>query len=206
MTIQLVTETVIYSLLTSIHCLGMCGGLSLAAVSGGNSLSRLLFYHAGRILCCLATGFVLGLLGAAVSVNPYIQALLPLVCAVFILINAAQMFGIKGIAGNMLYSRLFSRLSQEHAPFAIGLLTALMPCGALQSVQLQALNSGSALYGLLTMLIFAVCTTPIPLGFGLLSSFLSAKFHSVANKIIALFMLYSAVKLAIKAFTLMGVL
>jgi hypothetical protein len=46
----------------------------------------------------------------------------------------------------------------------IGLLNGLMPCGALQSIQLLALGSGNPLQGALMMLVFAITTAPALLG------------------------------------------
>jgi plastocyanin domain-containing protein len=52
-----------------------------------------------------------------------------------------------------------------------------MPCGPLQTMQVYALGTGSFFAGALSMLVFSVGTVPLLLGFGVISSFLSAKLN-----------------------------
>jgi hypothetical protein len=58
----------------------------------------------------------------------------------------------------------------------VGLLNGLMPCGPLQTMQVYALGTGSVAAGALSMFLFSVGTVPLLLGFGALSSLLSASF------------------------------
>jgi plastocyanin domain-containing protein len=58
-------------------------------------------------------------------------------------------------------------------PYLIGMLNGLMPCGPLQTMQLYALGTGSALSGALSMFLFSLGTVPLMLGFGAISGFLS---------------------------------
>ncbi len=59
----------------------------------------------------------------------------------------------------------------------MGLLNGLMPCGPLQTMQVYALGTGSLLAGALSMFLFSLGTVPLMLGFGAVSSLLSAKFN-----------------------------
>ena len=59
------------------------------------------------------------------------------------------------------------------APFFIGILNGLMPCGPLQTMQLYALGTGGIFQGATSMLFFALGTLPLMLSFGTLTSFFS---------------------------------
>ena len=51
-----------------------------------------------------------------------------------------------------------------------------MPCGPLQTMQLYALGTGSALAGALSMFVFAAGTVPLLLAFGLAATMLPRRF------------------------------
>ena len=53
------------------------------------------------------------------------------------------------------------------------MLNGLMPCGPLQTMQLYALGTGSAVSGALSMFLFSLGTVPLMLVFGAISGFLS---------------------------------
>jgi len=63
--------------------------------------------------------------------------------------------------------------NKPKAPFLVGMLNGLMPCGPLQTMQLYALGTGSAAAGALSMFIFSLGTVPLMLVFGAISGFLS---------------------------------
>jgi len=66
-----------------------------------------------------------------------------------------------------------NRNGSPKAPLYIGLLTALMPCGPLQAMQLYALSTGSAWKGALAMAFYAAGTIPMMFIFGSFISSLS---------------------------------
>ena len=82
------------------------------------------------------------------------------------------------IFGNKVYNKI-----GRSGPLVIGLLNGLMPCGALQSMQIYALGTGSLVSGALSMLFFCVGTVPLMFGFGTVSSALSESFASKMMKI-----------------------
>ena len=63
--------------------------------------------------------------------------------------------------------------NKPKAPFLVGMLNGLMPCGPLQTMQLYALGTGSAVSGALSMFLFSLGTVPLMLVFGAISGFLS---------------------------------
>ena len=75
-----------YGLVTSLHCIGMCGGLVLSVSLGASrSAGRAGFkhsasgYHCGRLISYTAMGALAGGLGQILSLPPGLKAGLPLV-------------------------------------------------------------------------------------------------------------------------------
>ena len=68
----------ITGLLTSIHCLSMCGAINLVAVINNTSkkeLKRTIFYNLGRIISYTLIGGIVGLIGSILSINQKYQEL-----------------------------------------------------------------------------------------------------------------------------------
>ncbi|MBT5954594.1 sulfite exporter TauE/SafE family protein [bacterium] len=60
---SIAVTVLVASFLGSLHCLGMCGGLVLAATSGKNQWVSLTIYHIGRLFGYLLLAFLMGYLG-----------------------------------------------------------------------------------------------------------------------------------------------
>ena len=170
-------------LLTSVHCVAMCGGIGLSQSLSGvqrakGSWKPTALYNLGRLLSYTAIGAVLGGVGmaleaASVTVSYGLQGAVKLLagCAMVIMgLNVLQLLPRR--AGRM--PRFFPK--KAVTPFGIGLLNGLMPCGPLQSMQLLALTSGSPLRGGISMLLFALGTMPLMLTFGSVVGLLGRRF------------------------------
>jgi len=196
----------VVGLLTSLHCIAMCGGIVLSqglkrkepgdeapGASGGTPAadpeglkSRLLpslLYNGGRVISYTVIGGVVGALGSLFSLSTALKGVMPIIAGAFMLFLGVRMLGIfpwvsrlkvrfPGLGGTRLRSAAASR-----GPFVVGLLNGLMPCGPLQTMQVYALGTGSFFAGALSMFLFSLGTVPLLLGFGAISSFLSAKFN-----------------------------
>lgn len=181
----------IIGLITSVHCIAMCGGINLSQTLAGNnrpagvksSLFPSLLYNGGRVVSYTITGGIAGGIGSVFSFSGRARGAVQLAAGVFMVIMGLNMLGLfpflRYIAPHM-PARLGSKLNRIKGtntnPFIIGLLNGLMPCGPLQAMQLYALASGSALRGAAAMLLFALGTVPLMFGLGVLSTVLSKKF------------------------------
>ena len=170
-------------LLTSLHCVGMCGGINLTqsaltAQRGGKVTRANALYNLGRVLSYTATGAVVGALGTALRFSTAAQAAIQLIAAVAMLVMALAMLGAVGHGGFVLPQGLRLRLLAHGANSSLylGLLNGLMPCGPLQAMQLYALSAGSWWMGALSELCFSLGTVPLMLGFGLLGGRLNNRF------------------------------
>ncbi|MHB9150754.1 MAG: sulfite exporter TauE/SafE family protein [Thermoleophilia bacterium] len=187
------------------HCLGMCGPfVAAASISGGVSGSRspraaALFqagYHVGRLLTYSALGALLGVLGAAGTLERLVgpawvvpgQRYLGLAAGVLMVLVGLAMLGVPkldrvmrtaetGISGRSWFVRTYARLQAGgwKSSVLLGMLLGLLPCGFLLGVEAWALVSGSAAAGAMTMLAFGLGTVPALAGFGLASGLLSTR-------------------------------
>jgi len=170
-------------MLTSIHCIGMCGGIMLsqsiskedALKSKFQSILPSILYNGGRIVSYTILGGIVGAIGSVFSLSLSLKAGLQIFAAVFMIIMGANM------AGFSLFRKINIRLPwsscslkrKTASPFLVGILNGFMPCGPLQTMQLYALSTGSATKGALSMFIFALGTVPLMLTFGAISGLLS---------------------------------
>ena len=174
--------------LTSLHCAGMCGVILLSQTLAGNpsdrrqALKPALLYNLGRVISYTALGGIVGAVGSVFAITPIVKAALMLLAGLFMVFKGANMAGWKvfgklaihlPMPGSSLGNRLGRRSSN---PLVVGLLNGLMPCGPLQTMQLYALGTGSAIKGASAMFVFALGTVPIMLLLGALSTLLSRGF------------------------------
>jgi sulfite exporter TauE/SafE/copper chaperone CopZ len=179
-------------MLTSVHCVAMCGGICLsqcvpknengAFISKFQALRPSLLYNLGRVISYTVIGAIVGMIGSVVSFSGPMKGLVQILAGVFMVIMGINMLNIfpwlrkfnprmPKIFAKKIYAQRSSR-----SPLFIGLLNGLMPCGPLQAMQLYALSTGSPIKGAVSMFLFSVGTVPLMFLFGAISSFLSKKF------------------------------
>lgn len=187
-------------LLTSVHCIAMCGGINMsqcARVPSGTAPGRAqklmpsLLYNAGRVVSYTVIGGIVGAIGSAITPSGGFKGIVNMAASVFMLIMGLNMLGVFPVLRKLM-PRLPKRLSEgtrsrktPRGPFVVGLFNGLMPCGPLQAMQLYALSTGSPILGALSMFLFSAGTAPLMFGLGALSSFLSARFTGVMMKVSA---------------------
>lgn len=171
----------IVGILTSIHCVGMCGGIMLSqsinkeGTSKFDSVKPAILYNLGRVLAYTILGGIVGALGSVFSMSLTVKAALQIFAGVFMIIMGLNMSGFS-LFRKINLRRPWSACSvkkKPKAPFLVGMLNGLMPCGPLQTMQLYALGTGSAFKGALSMFLFALGTVPLMVTFGALSGLLS---------------------------------
>lgn len=179
----------VVGLLTSLHCIAMCGGINLSqclvpkkdgTATAGWKPS--LLYNGGRVISYTIVGGVVGALGSVVSFSGGARGLIAILAGTFMVLMGINMLGLIP-ALKQLHFQMPSGIRNtlmgqtgERGPLVVGLLNGLMPCGPLQAMQLYALGTGSAAAGALSMFFFSLGTVPLMFGFGALSTLLSKRF------------------------------
>ena len=184
---------VLTGLLTSIHCISMCGALSLTAAfqgeNGKESLWRPVLYNAGRLVSYTAIGCAVGALGGVLSIDPAVSGIIILLSAGLMLLMALKMLGVIDLPE--LWCFRGEKAGSRNA-FVIGLLNGFMPCGPLQAMQLYALSTGSALAGGGAMLLFGLGTVPLMLSMGVFINIAKGQWRNRINKAASVVMLVLA--------------
>ena len=173
----------------SLHCVGMCGPLVLA-LPGGQTRQRFvvgrLLYSAGRLTTYAVLGGLFGLLGGAVHLAGWQQAVSILLGAL-LLATAAVWFGMPLLRRHLLeptallsravgllkahLGRLFGSQSLK-ALFGIGLLNGLLPCGFVYLALAASLTAAGPVQGAAYMALFGAGTVPALLAVGMARRFI----------------------------------
>lgn len=189
----------IVGLLTSVHCIAMCGGINLSQClpvgnpdCGAKNRSAFLpslLYNLGRVVSYTVIGFLLGLAGlllggtTGAGVPALLQGCLKLLAGAVMVIMGINMLGLFPWLRRLnlkmpdfVAKRIGKKKTSDRRPFVIGMLNGLVPCGPMQSMQILALASGNPLAGGLSMFLFSLGTVPLMLGLGTLVSALGKRF------------------------------
>lgn len=172
MTSALVLTGLLMGLAGGPHCLAMCG-LGCAAVTraaGGPGSHAPLFFHMSRIG---GYGLLGGVAGASAQSIGWLTAQTDVMRPVWtVLMLATFSFGFWLLAsarqpvwleqmGRQVWGKVKVLTTRwgKSAPWMLGGLWALMPCGLLYSALLVAMLSGNAINGAVTMLLFGLGST-----------------------------------------------
>lgn len=205
----------VVGLFTSIHCVGMCGGIMLSqsiradsnSTSKWTALKPTLLYNAGRIVSYTVLGGIVGAIGSVLSISLHVKAGISIFAGIFMIIMGLNM------AGFSLFKRFNIRMpwsfcklkNKSRTPFIVGLLNGLLPCGPLQTMQLYALGTGSFIIGALSMFIFSLGTVPLMLTFGMITGLLSKSFTKSILKFSGILVLVLGFVMANRGLALAGV-
>ncbi|MBC8060016.1 MAG: sulfite exporter TauE/SafE family protein [Clostridiaceae bacterium] len=203
----------IVGVLTSIHCVGMCGGIMLSqsinkeSKSKFDSMKPAILYNAGRVVSYTILGGLVGALSSVLPISISAKAGLQIFAGLFMVVMGLNMSGFS------VFRKLNLKLpwsacsikNKPKAPFLVGMLNGLMPCGPLQTMQLYALGTGSAYKGALSMLIFSLGTVPLMLTFGALSGLISKGYTKTLLKFSGILVVVLGIIMGTRGLALAGV-
>ena len=203
-------------LMTSFHCIAMCGGINLtqstAAVKNGRApLRSNIEYQAGRVISYSLIGGFIGLLGSVFSINSTAKGCIMIAAGIFMVIISFNILGAFDflkkfqitIPGRL--TAKISRFGRGKGSFVTGLLNGFMPCGPLQSMQIFALSTGSFVSGFLSMFCFGTGTVPFLFLFGFFGGKLNRKFSGWMMRISAALILLLSLSMLTNGLSLTGV-
>lgn len=172
-----------------ISCLAVQGGLLASSLNQGNSnqpLSRkesllgVSFFLLLKLFSYTVLGFLLGLVGSALSLTPKVQGLMQIAAGLFMLATAARLLDLHPIFRYFVIqppkwafkiikresqtnssSLSLSQFSNLYPPALLGALTVFIPCGITQAMMIEAVATGSAWLGAAITFAFVLGTSPI---------------------------------------------
>jgi uncharacterized protein len=169
------------SLLSSLHCAGMCGPFVAFYSAGGGGAKPHVVYHAERALTYIALGGAAGALGSgldalgqgfgAVRIAALVASALTVLWGLLAFLPQLRPTGVPTFWSGRLV-QLKTRAPVTKA-FVLGFTTPLLPCGTLYAFVTLAAGTGSAVNGALTLAVFFLGTLPGLVGLGTLTSKLS---------------------------------
>ena len=181
-------------LVTSVHCIAMCGGINLSQTLKTKSpcagepvktsfdfhlLTPGILYNAGRLISYTAVGVVVGALGSVITVSGRFQGAILLLAGIFMLVMGINMLGffpgLRRFIPQMpkIFAKKIDEQKTGRGPLVIGFLNGFIPCGPLQAMQLYALSTGSPIRGGISMFLFCLGTTPLMFTLGAAGGILS---------------------------------
>lgn len=165
----------VIGILTGVHCIGMCGGIMLTQKS-------VLLYNSGRIISYTAAGAIFGAVGSIITYDVQFKSMLFTISGALVVIIGLMMWGVP------LLRRISPELTKacrfnKGSALTIGLLTGLMPCGALTAMWAFAASSGSVATGAQSMLAFGLGTCVPMLVFGLFGVFIPKRYNKYLLKL-----------------------
>jgi len=185
---ELPSEITIFSglvlgLLTSFHCVGMCGPIALSLpLQGDTKWKKLLggiLYNLGRTVTYALMGLAFGLLGHGLSTLGF-QKMVSIIAGTLMI---ATVFFPAIFKSSDLDSGLFSFVNSVKQGlkglfstksfwglFLIGLLNGLLPCGFVYFFAITAASTASPLYGAIVMMVFGLSTIPAMFSLGFLAT------------------------------------
>lgn len=193
-------------LVSSLHCVSMCGplvlsySLPLGSRRFPEQLTAHLFYNLGRILTYSLLGAVAGLFGGTVGFIGHLagfENVAAIVAGALMIVAGVVMLDL--VPGRklqkfnpLLYTtrflkplgKLFSSASLG-SKFSLGLLLGFLPCGLIYAALLKAMASGTAFAGALNMAAFGLGTVASLLAIGLFSSVFSLKLSRWGSRLAA---------------------
>lgn len=209
----------IVGLLTSLHCIAMCGGINLSQcvsykyddISKYSKFKPSLMYNSGRVISYTVIGGIVGALGSIISFSGTAKGTVAILSGVFMIIMGLNMLNIFSWLRKLnprmpkLFRNKLDDGKTQHGPLYIGLLNGLMPCGPLQAMQIYALGTGSFFAGAASMFFFSLGTTILMFSFGAASSYVSGKFTHKMMKASAMLVIILGVVMMSRGFNLSGV-
>jgi len=176
-------------LVSSVHCMQMCGpivlsySLPLARAAGRQQmLVAHAAYNIGRITTYAALGAVAGVAGgglnivsrlAGVANGARILAGLALIVMAILISGALPHTGLVQIGPVGAFSRVIGRFLLSPRPLSklrLGLALGFLPCGLVYAALLKSVETGTAAGGALTMVAFGLGTGLTLASFGVVSS------------------------------------
>lgn len=211
----------VIGLITSVHCVAMCGGINLSqcipqngTIKEGSRFSSLrpaFLYNLGRVISYTIVGFIVGALGSVITFSNTAQGGLKLVAGVFMVIMGINMLGIfpwlrrlNPRMPKIFANKINAEKVKSRSSFIVGMLNGLMPCGPLQAMQIYALSTGSPIAGALSMFLFSLGTVPLMFGLGVLSTVLSKKFTKKVMTVGAVFVVVLGLSMFSQGWSLAG--
>lgn len=196
-------SALIFGLLGSFHCIGMCGPIAfMLPVDREKPIKRFLqiaSYHLGRLFTYSLIGLLFGFLGKGFYFFGFQQQLSIIVGLLMILVilfpKILQRLSLSKKISTVIL-KIKNSLGKELRKkgndtfFTIGFLNGFLPCGLVYMAIFGALTTSNAFTGSLYMFLFGIGTIPLMTAFVYLGNFTKGNFRKIIQKAIPVMVVF----------------
>lgn len=203
-------------LLSSLHCVGMCGPLALALpvhhLPKYLRILSLITYQLGRVITYASLGMLAGAAGRGIYLAGF-QQYFSIIMGVLVLTILILYYGYRRSMQPtwlkrfyLLLQGLMNRLwsGQRHAGsfLLLGMANGLLPCGMVYAALATAITAGDIDHSIAFMALFGLGTWPAMLGLSLSGQMLSPKIRYHLRQLTPVFIALSGVLLLLRGMDL----
>lgn len=200
----------------SLHCMGMCGPLSLALpihhFSKFKKFLALVLYQSGRIITYSVIGLLFGLAGRRIYISGY-QQWFSIIMGAIILTLAALYFisrwSVRPVFLNRLYQsvqtlivRILRSSGGIFSFLLLGLANGLLPCGMVYIALASSLSFAETGESVVFMAMFGAGTLPVMLFAGYAGAVIRPELRIVFRKMVPVFVSLMGVLLILRGLNL----
>jgi len=199
----MLSSAVIFGLLGSFHCIGMCGPIAfMLPVDRKKPIKRffqIVSYHLGRLFTYSLIGLLFGSLGKSFYFFGFQQQLSIIVGVLMILVilfpKILQKLSLSKKVSTVIF-KIKNSLGQELKKktndtfFTIGFLNGFLPCGLVYMAVFGAIATSNAFTGSLYMFLFGLGTIPLMTAFVYLGNFTTGNFKKNIQKVIPVMVVF----------------
>lgn len=190
----------VLGLISSFHCIGMCGPLILALpvqhLPAWRRSWALILYHLGRISVYTAFGLILGLAGRRIYIAGF-QQWFSIALGIFVLFLLLQYVLHKKQWQPQLFKNLYQEIQHwiirlwkapsKSSFFLLGVANGLLPCGMVYLAVAGALSLSHVKYSVLFMSMYGMGTLPALFALSYFGSFISLEARNNIKKLMPFF-------------------
>jgi sulfite exporter TauE/SafE len=192
----------------SLHCIGMCSPLAMAAISPSPKMvSSRLLYHFGRMLVYGFLGALVASVGFTFQISKY-QNIVSIALGLALIVAAST--STLPRLGNKLFSRINIRLKivfskflgrkNYFSIFLLGMLNGFLPCGLTFIALSYCVISPTPFEGFAFMFVFGLGTLPSLVGFASFFRWVTGQFNLRPEVIIPSLQMLSGVIVIARVF------
>ena len=196
--VTLLTSALILGVISNLHCIGMCGPISMAIPFDRSSKLYLIIgiiqYNFGRILIYSIFGVIVGFIGLGIQFVGILQSL-SIIAGFGIVLYAWRKILFTGAFFDQFRITFIQRFtsrnmgkiikSQSHFKFFLfGTLNGLLPCGMVYTALITSIIAGSPFNSGLTMLFFGIGTMPGMILITYFANQITNRFRGKINKVL----------------------
>ncbi len=194
-----------------LSCLAMQGGLLASVITNQKEIlsqnnqkphvkdwQLVAMFLVAKLITHTIFGLLLGSLGSVISLSLEVRLFFQIFTAVFMFSTAMNLlnvhpffrkFAIQPPKFIYKYIKNATLAQTFFAPVLLGVLTIFVPCGVTQAMEIQAINTGSAIAGALTLAFFVLGTSPLFFTVGFATAKLSDSLKQTFYKVAAIILI-----------------